>query len=250
MLITISLTTFSSCPASSNRSSKSVSAFVPPFFISPFLVFMISATDSWTSPTASLSDLSDPMLSILFAFHTKNTGAAARAALISEAVSNAVSSGGRGFDVSRQHGSLPSETLHTVSNVSLRNTSCRSITWPSRAARSKSGISLCWTSSWSVFTVKSFSDRVLNSWLANFRCVCHSSPSVLKMPRPRRSPRISVKGLPFGKLAKLVFRMYSTLRGFAVTTVRRAPRRRTTTVWVGDWAKCSVYQSRRRWRFW
>ncbi|KAM1295229.1 hypothetical protein EV1_015101 [Malus domestica] len=86
---------------------------------------------------------------------------------------------------------------------------------------------------------------MLNSWLASLRCVDHKSPSTLNMPQPRRSPRNSVRGFLLGKFAKFVLRMCSTLNGFPVTTVRRAPILCTTIVCDGEPERRLAYQSRR-----
>ncbi|XXG50233.1 hypothetical protein AAC387_Pa02g4282 [Persea americana] len=166
------------------------------------------------------------------AFHTPNTGDIPRLALISDATSNAFASLDAGNEGSRQPGSIPKDTLHMISNAKPLSKSCRSNSLEFAHADSMMGNNLSFTSISSVFTKKVRSDLAVNSWLANLRCVRHSSPSTLNMPRPRRSPRISVKGFPLGKLSNLVFRMYSTLSGFAVMMVRLAPNRCTAIVWV------------------
>jgi hypothetical protein len=81
-----------------------------------------------------------------------------------------------------------------------------------------------------------------SSRLATLRWRRHAAPSTLKMPPPRRSPRMVAKGLPLGKLSKLVLRMYSTLSGLAVTT---QPSTWTWTVSVGDARRRCAYQSPR-----
>ncbi|KAF7819429.1 Zinc finger MYM-type protein 1 [Senna tora] len=179
-------------------------------------------------------DSADPTPSHLFVFQIKNNGAAPRLADISEATLKALARGEMGAQGSKQHLSIPSVNLHITLKENLPSKSCKSTTWFPMHKDSSNGKSFSHTSSSIVFLTKYFNDLAVNSWLASLRWVCHSSPSTLKMPWPRKSPRMSVNGLPFGKLLKLVLRMYSTFCGFAVTMVVGAPRRWRTMVLVGE----------------
>ncbi|PON77323.1 hypothetical protein PanWU01x14_029420 [Parasponia andersonii] len=112
-LITMSLTTSSSCPANNNLESKSPPSLLPPpppfsHLVSSrsFLLFLIiSETESRISPSSSRSFFSDPTRNNRLTFQIKKTGAVPRLALISAALSKARTRLGTGRDTSRQHGS-------------------------------------------------------------------------------------------------------------------------------------------------
>ncbi|WVZ05820.1 hypothetical protein V8G54_019166 [Vigna mungo] len=152
-----------------------------------------------------------------------NKGAAPRLADTSAATSKALAREQVGTQGSKQHLLVPSVNLQITLNENLPSNSCKSTTLFSSESASSTGKSLSHTSLSNVCMTNSLRDLVENSWLTNLRCVSHSSPSTLKIPWPRKSPRISVKGLPLGKLLKFVLSMYSTFCGFAVTMVLRAP---------------------------
>ncbi|PON72165.1 hypothetical protein TorRG33x02_252850 [Trema orientale] len=110
-LITMSLTTSSSCPANNNLESKSPPPPPPPSFSHlvssrSFLLFLIiSETEPRISPSSSRSFFSDPTRNKRLTFQIKKTGAVPRLALISAALSKARTRLGTGRDTSRQRGS-------------------------------------------------------------------------------------------------------------------------------------------------
>jgi len=99
---------------------------------------------------------------------------------------------------SKQHLLFPNVNLQITLNENLPSNSCKSTTLFSLDNTSSTSKSLSHTSLSSVCMANSLRDLLENSWLTNLHCVSHNSLSMLKIPCPRKSPRISVKGFPLG----------------------------------------------------
>lgn len=158
---------------------------------------MTSSASPLTILIASFSLLSDPKLSALLILHITGHVPIALSADTLDATSNATANSDTGIDSRRHPGSTPNENLQITSNENRRNTSCKS-TAVAIAAADITGISL--VRIWA-HTISKAWDRTAtlpSSRLAILRWKRHVSPSTLKMPWPRRSPRSEENGCPFG----------------------------------------------------
>ncbi|KAJ6851764.1 uncharacterized protein M6B38_260360 [Iris pallida] len=206
------------------------------------LCLITSPASTSTSPIALRSSLSDPQSSSRFAFHTSGEVAVARLAERLVARSKAAANSDIGRERSRQAGSSPKEILHMVSKEKRRKMSWRSIVPRLAETESRRGRRRVRTSLETMREALERTELLPSSRLAILRWKFQSSPSALKIPSPRRSPRMEEKAFPLGKLLKLVLSMYSTLSGLAVTMLLR------TWMWmvcVGEWRRRWAYQSTR-----
>ena len=159
---------------------------------------MISMARRFTMPIASRSSLSDPQLRSRLAFHTMGVVVVARLADSLEALSKAAANSDKGSDSSRQRGSSPNEILHMLSKANLRNTSCRSRILSPAQAKSRRGRRRPRISSATMQEANKRTAALPSSALAILRWKRQRSPSTLKIPRPRRSRRMTEKGFPLG----------------------------------------------------
>uniref|UniRef100_A0A0A9FTX5 Uncharacterized protein n=1 Tax=Arundo donax TaxID=35708 RepID=A0A0A9FTX5_ARUDO len=169
---------------------------MPPLAFCARRVAIVSAMNRSMVRHATAIFRSYPILSLLASFHhVCGTTWRRRSTLIASSMARA--NGTSGKPTARHPGSTPNTSVVVVSNVSLKNTSCRLVASPVPARWARSGSRAFWTLSRLYRDTKTRKGGLDMRSCALARWRRHDSPSALKMPPPRMS-KISSNSGPLG----------------------------------------------------